>query len=96
MMDETYRKQILRLLERGEWTVRQISQELHISEREVEKHLSHVEKSTGSSTMVQPARCKKCSFLFSKRSRARKPSRCPSCRSEQIAPPVFGLSKNRP
>ena len=36
-----------------------------------------------------PPKCLNCGFVFKKINRVRKPSKCPKCRSERIAPPLF-------
>ncbi|MBA3060962.1 MAG: transcriptional regulator, partial [Nitrospirae bacterium] len=40
-----------------------------------------------------PAECAKCSFVFRKRERLKKPGKCPICRSEFIQEPLFLIKK---
>jgi predicted Zn-ribbon and HTH transcriptional regulator len=91
----TLRKRMTELLERGWFTLRQVSQELGIREREALEHLEHVARSARGSTplRVEHARCIQCGFVFRKRSRLSPPSRCPRCKSERVEPPRFTLSR---
>jgi len=85
------------MLGEAESTAREISQFLGIKEKEVYEHLPHVEKSLGRSASLisTPARCLDCGFVFSKRTRFTTPGRCPRCRSEAIAPPLYGIMEKR-
>ena len=40
---------------------------------------------------VVVAQCEGCGFVFNKRNKLSKPSRCPSCKSERIEPPRFTI-----
>jgi predicted Zn-ribbon and HTH transcriptional regulator len=70
---------------------------LRIPEREIEAHLVHIEKSVrgrrgqqdGRRFRLEPAACSDCGFVFRDRTRLTTPSRCPTCRSEQIIPPRY-------
>jgi transcriptional regulator len=81
------------MLREREFTARELSQALGISEKEVYEHLVHVQRSIGSNANIisDPARCRRCGFVFKKRSRLTAPARCPMCRSEFIEPPVYGI-----
>jgi transcriptional regulator len=73
-------------------TVKELSVELHVSEKELPTWLEKLDRSLKHQTCVlevEPARCLACAFLFEERSRFTKPSRCPNCRSERISPPRF-------
>lgn len=89
----TKRRRIAQMLRDGECTVRDMSQELGIREKEVYEHLPHVERSFGSgvSLISRPAECLHCGFVFKKRTRFTAPGKCPVCRSEAISPPVYGI-----
>jgi predicted Zn-ribbon and HTH transcriptional regulator len=91
----TIRKRIAQLLKAGEFTARDISRILHISEKEVYEHLPHVEKSLGNeyNLIAKPAACLDCGFVFKKRTRFTTPGKCPICKSEGISPPVFGTER---
>lgn len=78
----------------GEHTLRTLSQQTSLSERDVAEHLVHLERSLthrGLALVIEPARCRECGFRFERRSRATRPSRCPRCRSERIDPARFAL-----
>ncbi|AFM23072.1 transcriptional regulator [Desulfomonile tiedjei] len=91
----TIRKRIAQLLKAGEFTARDISRILHISEKEVYEHLPHVEKSLGNehNLIAKPAACLDCGFVFKKRTRFTTPGKCPVCKSEGITPPIFGTER---
>ena len=93
---DTIRRRIISLLLAHPGTARQMSAELRIPEREIYDHLEHIRKTmhTGAYRLVvQPAMCEKCGFTFRKRDRLKKPSRCPMCRSESIAEPLFTVAE---
>jgi len=95
---DTVRHVILLALEAGPRSAREISAEVSISEREVYDHLEHVRKTVAKSNrllVVAPAECRKCGFVFEKRERLKKPGKCPVCRGESIADPLFSVSNER-
>jgi transcriptional regulator len=69
-------------------TVKELSRELSLSEKELVPLLEKLGQSRGG-LCIEPARCIGCGFEFRGRSRAARPSRCPECRSERIALPRF-------
>ena len=89
----TIRRRIAEMLRETELTARDISRILGIREKEVYEHLPHVERSEGpgAQLIAEPARCLKCGFVFTKRTRFTAPGRCPVCRSESISEPVYGI-----
>lgn len=89
----TLRQRMRELLKSGWFTLREISQELGIREKEVLEHLEHVARSSrpGNPLRVEHSRCCSCGFSFRKRMRLSAPSRCPRCRSERLDPPRFTL-----
>lgn len=92
---ETIRKEILSLLLDQTLSAKNISAEVHISEKDVYGHLEHIGRSThktGHHLTVISAECMKCGFIFKKRERLKKPGRCPVCRGEKIQEPLFSLS----
>jgi transcriptional regulator len=93
----TTRKRIAELLKKRDLTARGLSQVLRISEREVYDHLAHVERSLGSGVnlIVEPSRCLRCGFTFTKRKRFTAPGKCPVCRSESVSEPVYGITSDR-
>lgn len=91
-MDGTIRQRLAAYLEGGEKSLREISQELRISEKEALDHLGHLAKAKGATRLkITPARCSECGFTFEKRQRLGKPSRCPVCRSEHVTGPKYGM-----
>ena len=90
----TVRQAITTLLERHTLSAREISAAVHIPEKEVLNHLEHIRVAThmgGHHLLVTPAVCKKCGFAFRKRERLSRPGKCPVCRGEQIAEPLYGM-----
>jgi predicted Zn-ribbon and HTH transcriptional regulator len=91
---QTLRRALADALERGPLTARELSERVGLPEREVAGHLAHLERSlkhAGRTLTVLPARCVACGFVFSKRERKARPSRCPECKSERLEPPRFGV-----
>jgi transcriptional regulator len=92
---ETARQALQRCLDAGgAYTVRELSQEAGISERQVAEELPHLERSLkreGRALSVEPPRCRQCGFRFEERTRVSRPSRCPSCRSERLDPARISL-----
>jgi predicted Zn-ribbon and HTH transcriptional regulator len=92
---KTIRQQLIAFLERHPDTARALAARLGMREREVVDHLPHIEKTLaagGRCLTVDPAMCSACGFTFAGRRRHSRPSRCPRCRSERIAPPVFAVT----
>ncbi len=92
--EDTVRHQVVALLLSGEVTVKVISAVVGIPEKEVPEHLEHIRKSMRHGeyrfTMI-PAFCRSCGFVFDKRTRLRKPGKCPICKNSRIGEPSFGL-----
>lgn len=74
-------------------TVRELSKRLSVSEKDILGHLPHVERSVArwSRFVITPSECPECGFIFSKRTRLKRPSKCPSCRGEEITEPSFRI-----
>ncbi len=92
--EATLRQQIIALLRVHPWDAGGLARALGISQRQVEFHLTHVRKSMeahGERMVIGPAQCRDCGFAFAERTRTTKPSRCPQCKSEQLAPLVFEI-----
>ena len=90
----TLRKEIIELLSVEELTARDISQAVHIPEKEVYVHLTHIQRTLRGAFGIKPAQCLACGFEFKKRKAVRCPSRCPLCKSEHIQEPVFYCKKS--
>jgi predicted Zn-ribbon and HTH transcriptional regulator len=83
------------LLRQQPLTAREISKQVGVMEREVYAHLEHLRQSLhrGDMTLqVLPAACRGCGFVFSKRERLKRPSRCPLCHGESISQPRFRIT----
>ncbi|MBW1953878.1 MAG: transcriptional regulator [Deltaproteobacteria bacterium] len=91
----THRQAIKELLKEQPLSLRELSQQLSLSEKEVLEHLSHIARAPGPGYRFQitPAVCQHCGFVFKKRDRLRTPSRCPLCRHQSISRPRFALLK---
>jgi predicted Zn-ribbon and HTH transcriptional regulator len=93
---KTIRQALFEELLEGMRTVRELSQALRISEREVVTHLAHVKQSApqkGYRFIMEPSECLNCGFIFRNRERQTKPGRCPKCKEEHLTNPRFGLEK---
>jgi predicted Zn-ribbon and HTH transcriptional regulator len=75
-------------------TAKDLSRELSLSEKEVAVALEKLGRSLERGPLqlqVEAARCVSCGFEFRDRSRVSRPSRCPECRAERIAPARFSI-----
>ncbi len=93
---ETTRQKIISSLEGRVLTARDLSGDVRVSEKEVYEHLQHIQRTISKSEhhlIITPALCKKCGFVFRKRSRLKKPGKCPVCRGEFIKEPFFTIKK---
>lgn len=90
----TLRQSMIALLRNSPLTAREISEQVGVSEREVYAHLEHIRQSLHreeDSLVILPAECRGCGFVFTKRDRLKRPSRCPLCRSQSISQPRYRL-----
>lgn len=95
---DTIRHELLVELEEGPLSALDLSGRIGISEKDVFEHLMHIRTTLHRSErrlVVQPAECAKCGFIFHKRERLTKPSKCPVCRSESIHAPLFSLAEDK-
>ncbi|MGD0887106.1 MAG: transcriptional regulator [Thermodesulfovibrionales bacterium] len=92
---ETLRKEIIAILVGRTLSVKEISAEVRVSEKEVYEHLEHIRRTQkrGHDLVITPAECRKCGFVFKKREKLQKPGRCPLCRNESIQEPVFSIQE---
>ena len=92
---ETVREAIAAELRGGPVTARELSERVHLPEREVADHLEHLARSArgrGERLVVEPPRCLGCGFVFEGRDRPGKPGKCPACRATRIVPARFSLA----
>jgi predicted Zn-ribbon and HTH transcriptional regulator len=95
---ETIRRKLIASLSESTLSAGELSVLAGIPEKDVHQHLQHIQKTigtTGDFLIVQPAECKKCGFLFQKRTRLKKPSKCPVCRSSFIEEPLFAIRSRK-
>ncbi len=93
---ETVRQKIISVLEGQSLSAKEISADVRASEKEVYEHLEHIQRTINQrehNLVITPAECKKCGFVFRKRDRLKKPSKCPVCHSELIQEPLFSIEK---
>jgi len=94
-VSQTARKRITELLIGARRSSYQLAQLLGISERQVEDHLLHVVKTVARDRhrrfVLEPSACQDCGFVFRDRTKLTRPGRCPSCRSESITAPRYGI-----
>lgn len=90
----TLRQQIVILLQQQSVSAKDLSMAIGMPEKQVYDHLEHIRRSfqqQGKTLRIEPARCKKCEFVFEKRQRFQKPGKCPACRGQSIEEPRFSL-----
>lgn len=95
---QTIRRALEEALRGEPLSARELSQRVGVEERAVAAHLEHVErslKSAGERLESLPARCVACGFVFQKRERKGRPSRCAQCKSERVEPPRFFIPPAR-
>lgn len=88
----TIRQQLVDLLAERMCSIRDISQELGIPEKDVGEHLQHVARTVareGRKLVTVPCECLACGYVFESRKRFTRASRCPECKAERITGPFF-------
>jgi predicted Zn-ribbon and HTH transcriptional regulator len=92
---QTPRQRIIELITGTRLSSYQLAQMLGIPERQVEEHLPHVVKTVARDPscrfILEPSVCPDCEFIFRDRRKLNRPSRCPTCRSEGITAPRYGI-----
>ncbi|MBI5047924.1 MAG: transcriptional regulator [Deltaproteobacteria bacterium] len=92
--EDTVRHKIIAVLTGQSLSAKEISADVRISEKEVYEHLEHIRKTvskSGHNLVITPSACNRCGFVFKKRDRLKKPSKCPVCCSESISEPIFSI-----
>jgi predicted Zn-ribbon and HTH transcriptional regulator len=92
---DTVRHLIMTELETGPLSARDLSGLVGIPEKAVAGHLDQIRQSlhrTSRRLVIQPAECAQCGFVFDKRERLTRPSRCQVCKSESLYAPMFSLA----
>ena len=86
----TRREEIVEILSREEKSAQQLANEFKVDLFEILEDLKHIKYSIRPRKLsVRPSQCKKCDFVFKERSKVKKPSKCPKCKSEWIMAPLF-------
>ncbi len=94
---DTIRQQIISCLQQGPMNAIDISQDIGIMEKEVYGHLEHIVRTLnarGDEWVLHPSMCLKCGFIFEKRTRFKRPGRCPECRGTRITRPSYEIRKS--
>ncbi len=96
----TTRQQLMDLLTRRACTAWDLASHVHLAERLVEDHLVHImrslERSTSQQFVMEEPECQDCGYAFRNRTRLKRPSRCPRCRSEAVSSPRFSIVAKQP
>jgi len=79
------------MLRQEQLTTFDLAEILGIKEKEIADHLEHVAKTVKASLRIEPARCRQCGFVFSRKKQFKSPSRCPECHGQQIERPRFSI-----
>ena len=90
----TLRQQIIDLLSQQAMTALEISQAVRVSEKDVYRHLTHIQKTVAGQKRklsLTPCNCLACGFTFTHRRRLTKPGRCPRCRESRVDHPLFKI-----
>ena len=88
----TRREQIIEILTKEEKSAQQLANDFQVELFEILEDLKHIKYSIKPRKLtMKPAQCKKCEFAFEERSRIKKPSRRPRCKSEWIMAPLFRI-----
>ena len=91
----TIRRQMIALLADREYDAQELSGELHIPEKEVHNHLSHISKTVSARKQrlyIRASVCFSCGYEFKERKRFTKPGRCPKCRHTHIQAPGYWIA----
>jgi predicted Zn-ribbon and HTH transcriptional regulator len=98
MAAQTLRRHMMALLHEQERDARDLAQALGLKEKEVYEHLAHVERSVtaaGGKFIVNPSHCLLCGYVFEKRRKLTRPSRCPHCRRSKLQSPLFRIGSEK-
>ena len=90
-----YRKHLIEILSAGPRTASSLARELKLDRKDVAEDLAHMVRSAraaGHVVIVEPARCKRCGFVFDE-SRLTRPGKCPSCRGTRLFEPLIRVEK---
>ena len=93
-MAGTRRQQIATWLAERAYTLDELVRACGVPKAVVAEDIRHIARSVPRPRRlrVEPSRCRRCGFTFTKRDRVTDPSRCPRCRNEWISPQVFQIT----
>jgi len=86
----TVRQELIDRLQGAPVPIGVLSAEIGLAEKQLLAHLESLSRQV--KLVITPARCGKCGFEFTGRRRAKKPGKCPRCRSTYIEEPLYSLS----
>jgi predicted Zn-ribbon and HTH transcriptional regulator len=90
----TVRQDLALALRAGPATARDLSKAVGASEKEVLDHLVHLARSLkahGEELAMTPAECLDCGFVYSRREKPARPSRCARCHGGRLTLPKFAI-----
>ena len=90
----TLRQDLALALRGGAASARDLSKAVGASEKDVLAHLAHLAKTLrarGEQLVVTPAACLDCGFVFSRREKLARPSRCARCGGSRLTLPEFAI-----
>jgi len=88
------REQLIEILSKEEKSAQELANYYKVELFEILEDLKHIKYSIKPKKLLQiPAQCKNCGFKFEERSKIKKPSKCPRCKSEWIMAPLFRIEK---
>lgn len=93
--EKTIRQQIIEILEKSEYSVRDISKAIGVRERDVFGHLEHIHlsiKNRKEKLHIKPYQCQACGFVFENRTKFTRPSKCPKCKKARIEAAIYCIS----
>ena len=94
----TVRQDLSLALRAGPATARDLSKTVGASEKDNFDHLVHLAKTLkarGEELAITPSACLDCDFVFSKRDKPARPSRCASCHGGRLTLPEFQIRAHR-
>ena len=88
----TRREEIIEILSTEEKSAQELANQFKVEMFEILEDLKHIKYSIKPKRLsMRPAQCKKCGFKFEERSKVKKPSKCPKCKSEWIMAALFKI-----
>ncbi len=80
------------LLSSQAMTARELVEWFHADARDILIDLEHIAQTVRpGKLLMEPSSCKQCGFVFKKREKHKRPSKCPECKAEKITEPVFSV-----